>query len=45
LIEDENINISNPIENLGEFSSTYTHKDDNLEETLKQHYKYMIAQV
>jgi hypothetical protein len=35
LIEDENIDIGNPIENLGEFSSTYTHENDNLEETFE----------
>jgi hypothetical protein len=39
------MNMGNPIENSGEFSSTYTHEDDNLEETLKQCYERMIAQV
>jgi hypothetical protein len=39
------MNISNPIENSGEFSSTHIYKDDNLEETLKQYYECMIAQV
>jgi hypothetical protein len=39
------MNMSNPIKNSGEFNSIHTHEDDNLEETLKQHYKYMITQV
>jgi hypothetical protein len=39
------MNISNPAENSGEFSFTYTHEDDNLKETLKQHYEHIIAQV
>jgi hypothetical protein len=39
------MNMGNPVENSGEFSSTYTHEDDNLEETLKQYYERMIAQV
>jgi hypothetical protein len=29
------MDMSNPIENPDEFSSTHTHKDDNLKETLK----------
>jgi hypothetical protein len=37
------MNIDNHIENLGEFSSTYTYKNDNLKETLEQYYKYMIT--
>jgi hypothetical protein len=39
------MNIDNSMENSGEFSFTYIYKNDNLKETLKQHYKYMIAQV
>jgi predicted house-cleaning noncanonical NTP pyrophosphatase (MazG superfamily) len=39
------MNIDNPIENSGEFSSTHTYEDDNLKETLKQYYECMIAQV
>jgi hypothetical protein len=45
LIGDKNMDIDNSVENLGEFSSTYTHEDDNLKETLKQYYEHMIAQV
>jgi hypothetical protein len=44
-IRDENIDISNPVENPGEFSSTHTYEDDNLKETLEQRYECMIAQV
>jgi hypothetical protein len=36
------MDMSNPVENSGEFSSTYTHEDDNLKETLEQHYEHMI---
>jgi hypothetical protein len=44
-IGDENMDMGNPAENPGEFSSTHTHEDDNLEETLEQRYERMIAQV
>jgi hypothetical protein len=39
------MNIGNPIENSGESTSTHTYEDDLLEDTIKQHYKRMIAQV
>jgi hypothetical protein len=41
LIRYENMNINNPIENSDEFSSIYIHKNDNLKETLKQHYEHI----
>jgi hypothetical protein len=39
------MNIGNSIENSGESTSTYTYEDDLLEDTIKQHYEHMIAQV
>jgi hypothetical protein len=35
------MNINNSIKNSDEFSSIYTYKNNNLKETLKQHYKHI----
>lgn len=42
---DENMDMGNPAENLGESASTHTHEDDMLEETVEQRYERMVAQI